>query len=145
MYSVAPQWSPNRSDSSDAGISRARCDIGERVAQRSRGDDARSRRGGFGAGRFGEEEGDDAVSGVAADNATGIDDASVRGAYQTANEREIRRGGKTTRERRRRFQVGHQDRCRATIGVLDGPHPFEMCQVHGMRPPRRAATFLPRV
>ena len=91
MYSVAPQCSPNRSDSSDAGIA-ARGDLGERVAQRSRRDDARSRRGGLRADGFGEEEGDDAVSGVTADNATGIDDALVRGAYQTANEREILRG-----------------------------------------------------
>ena len=54
-----------------------------------------------------------------------------------------RRGGETTRQRRRRFQIGHQDRGRATIGVLDGPHPFEMSQVHRLgrggklRHPRR--------
>ena len=65
-------------------------------------------------------------------------------AYQTANEREIPRGRKTTRERRRRFQVGHQNRRRATIGdarraasVRDAPGP-------PCRPPRQAATSPPR-
>jgi hypothetical protein len=59
------------------------------------------------------------------------------------NEREIPRSRKTPRERRRRFQIGHQNRGRATIGALNRPHPFEIRPVHRLgrggklRHPRR--------
>jgi hypothetical protein len=80
---------------------------------------------------------------VAADDPARIDNAIVDGANQTANECEVLRGRQATRQRRRRFQIGHQNRCRATIGVLNRPHPCEMRQVHRMgrcgklRHPRR--------
>ena len=111
-----------------------RCgNVAERVSKSPRRRDARSRRGGLRADGFGEEEGDDAVSGVTADNAARVDDALVRGAYETANEREVLRGRKVACQRRRRFQVGHQNRRGATIGMLDDLHPFEMCRVRGGR------------
>jgi hypothetical protein len=69
---------------------------------------------------------------VTANNAAGIDDALIRSANQTASKREILRGGQTPRQRRRRFQVGHQNRCRAPIGMLDKLHSFEMRQVSGV-------------
>ena len=143
MYNVAPQCSPNRNEISAADSS-LRAAMSGSVSRRLSGrGDAGSRRGRLGSSRFGEEERDDAISGVAADDPARIDDALVRGAYQTANEREVLRSRKTTRQRRRRFQVGHQDRRRATIGTLNGPHPFEMRQVRGrgrggeLRHPRR--------
>ena len=64
-----------------------------------------------------------------ADDPARIDDASIRCAYQSATEREILRGRKMTRQRRRRFQVGHQNRGRVPIWGVNDAHPFEMRQV----------------
>jgi hypothetical protein len=61
---------------------------------------------------------------VAAYDATRIDDALVRGAYKTATHREELLTGQATRERRGHFQAGHENRCWATIGMLDDPHSF---------------------
>src|SRR5918994_278471 len=96
----------------------ARCNVGEGVAQGSRRRYARSRRGRFGSSRIDEEEGEYTISGVGANDAARIDDAPVGGAYATATEREVLRGRKTTRQWRRRFQVGHQNRRRVTIWTL---------------------------
>ena len=143
MYRVAPQWSPNRSDSSDGGISlRAAISVSEsrRVRAATMLDLAAA----------------DSEPAVSARKKATTPSPAWRPTMPPAsttqrsaarihppNEREIPRSRKTTRQRRRRFQIGHQNRRRATIGMLDRPHPFEMFQVHGvgrggkLRHPRR--------
>ena len=66
---------------------------------------------------------------MAADDATSIDYAVVSGSYESSTESKILGGRDTPRQRRGRFQVGHQDRRRSTIGMLNDPHPFKVVQV----------------
>ena len=68
---------------------------------------------------------------MAADDASGVDNALVRGAYEAADERKVLRGRQATRQRRGRFQVGHQNRRGAAIGMRYGLHPFEMREICG--------------
>ena len=63
-------------------------DIREAVAQSSCRGYARCRGGRLGSCRLSEEKRDDAVSGVASDDAARVDDAPVRGPYETTTERE---------------------------------------------------------
>jgi hypothetical protein len=86
--------------------------IGKRVAHGSCRGDARGRRRGLGSSDVGEEERDDAISGVPTDNAARIDDASVRGAYEAPNEREV------LRSRRRR--ASGEDASRSATKIAAG-------------------------
>jgi hypothetical protein len=56
---------------------------------------------------------------VAADDAIRIDDALVDGAYEAANEREVLRARQASRQRGRGFQISHQNRRLATVGMFD--------------------------
>ena len=106
-----------------------RRDVGEEATKTRRGGDARSHGTGFGPGGFGEEVGDDAVSGVAADDASGVDDALIGGADEATRELEELRAGQATRQGRRAVEVGGQNRHLVTVGRLQHPHPFEVRQI----------------
>jgi hypothetical protein len=66
---------------------------------------------------------------VAADDAASIDDAPVSVAGEPPTEGEVLRGRETSSQRRRRFQVSHENRGGATIGTLNHAHSLEVRQV----------------
>ena len=144
MYRVAPQWSPNRSDSSDGGISpRAAISVSE--SRRVR------------AAMMLDLAAADSEPAVSARKKATMPSPAWRPtmppastmqrsarAYQPPNECEIPRSRKTTRQRRRRFQIGHQHRGRATIGVLNRPASVRDETGRPFGPRRQAATSPPR-
>src|SRR5205814_1596342 len=101
---------------------------GGRLQGSYRGDaSTRSRR--FRAGRFRDEEGGDAVTGVAADEATGVDHALVSRTREPPYQREETRGRKALRQLRRALEIREQDRSRPFSRDRELLHPTEMAQV----------------
>jgi hypothetical protein len=71
-----------------------------------------------------------------ADEPPGVDHARVGRAGDPPYEREVARGRQPPRERRRRLQVGEQDRRPPAPGARDALHPIEVPQVPHGRDPR---------
>ena len=88
-----------------------------RGSQRAGRRDACARGGRLRAGGLGEEERDDAVADVPADQAARVDHALVGGANQAPPQREVAGGGQAPGERRRGLKVGEQDRRRRRAGA----------------------------
>ena len=101
---------------------------GGRLQGSYRGDaGTRGRR--FRACRFRDEEGGDAVTGVAADEATGVDHALVSRAGESPYQREVTRGREAFRQLGRAFKIREQDRSRPFSRGRELLHPAEMAQV----------------
>jgi hypothetical protein len=104
-------------------------DFSDRLPERTGGLDAAARCDGLRSGGLGQEEGDDPIADVSADQAAGLDHTPIRRPCEAAAEGEVARRGKATREWRGAFEVGEEDGRRAPPRPGDARHPLEVVQV----------------
>jgi hypothetical protein len=77
-------------------------------------------------GSLREEERDDAVACVTADEPAGIDDAAVGYSKEAASEIEVASGGEPSSEWGRRFEVSEENGCGPPSRLCDALHTFEV-------------------
>src|SRR5262249_25404261 len=110
-----------------------RCDIAEGTAQSPGGRDAVPRGGRLRPCSLRQEERDDTVADVTADEPVSIDDAAVGWPDEAASEIEVAGSGETSSEWGRRLEVGEEDGCGPPSRLRDALHTFEVPQVSANR------------